>query len=110
SPHPLIDRLVQTHIIHNWEAQDEPEHLKTIRDRLLRNQQKAGQLLGLYQQVLQQGRSPPMVVPNKPSCAYQDWWFSVRELLAFITEFISRYLTQIGLNTNWQNYVPILKP
>lgn len=55
SLHPLIDRLVHTHILHNWEAQDEPEHLKTIRDRLLRNPQKAGQLLGLYQQILQQG-------------------------------------------------------
>uniref|UniRef100_A0A832H4S6 Anaphase-promoting complex subunit 4 WD40 domain-containing protein n=1 Tax=Oscillatoriales cyanobacterium SpSt-402 TaxID=2282168 RepID=A0A832H4S6_9CYAN len=55
SPPDLLDRLIQTHILDNWEAQDEPEHLKTIRDRLLRNQQKAGQLLGLYQQILQQG-------------------------------------------------------
>ncbi|MFM7447555.1 MAG: AAA-like domain-containing protein, partial [Leptolyngbyaceae cyanobacterium] len=54
SPPHLIDHLVHTHIIHNWEAQDEPEHLKTIRDRLLRNQQKAGLLLGFYQQILQQ--------------------------------------------------------
>ncbi len=50
-----IDHLIHTHIIHNWEAQDEPQHLKTIRDRLLRNPQKVGQLLGLYQQILQQG-------------------------------------------------------
>jgi WD40 repeat protein len=50
-----IDHLVHTQIIRNWEAQDEPEHLKTIRDRLLRNPQKVGQLLGLYQQMLQQG-------------------------------------------------------
>jgi len=50
----FIDSFVHTHIIHNWEAQDEPEHLKTIRDRLLRNQQKAGLLLDLYQQILQQ--------------------------------------------------------
>lgn len=55
SPSHLIDHLVYTQIIHNWEAQDEPEHLRTIRDRLLRNQQRAGLLLGLYQQTLQQG-------------------------------------------------------
>jgi WD40 repeat protein len=54
-PTNALDHLVQTHLIQNWEAQDEPEHLKTIRDRLLRNQQKAGRLLGLYQQILQQG-------------------------------------------------------
>lgn len=48
-----IDQLVQTQIIHNWQAQDEPEHLKTIRDRLLRNEAAAGRLLALYQQILQ---------------------------------------------------------
>ncbi|MBD2124620.1 AAA-like domain-containing protein [Trichocoleus sp. FACHB-262] len=47
-----IERLLQTHMINNWEAQDYPEHLKTIRDRLLRNEQRAGRLLGLYQQIL----------------------------------------------------------
>lgn len=50
-----VDDLVQTRIIDNWEAQDEPEHLKTIRDRLLRNEQRQGRLLGVYQKILQQG-------------------------------------------------------
>lgn len=49
----ILEKLVQTRIIENWEANDEPEHLKTIRDRLLRNEQRAGGLLGLYQQILQ---------------------------------------------------------
>jgi hypothetical protein len=47
-----VENLVQTHIIHHWEAQDEPEHLRTIRDRLLRNEQRAGKILGIYQQIL----------------------------------------------------------
>ncbi|MEN9565408.1 MAG: hypothetical protein RLZZ69_604, partial [Cyanobacteriota bacterium] len=34
-----IENLVQTKIIENWEAQDEPEHLRTIRDRLLKSKQ-----------------------------------------------------------------------
>src|ERR671933_2946124 len=46
-----LEKLVKKRIIDNWEAQDEPEHLKTIRDRLLRNEQRAGRLLGLYQQI-----------------------------------------------------------
>ncbi|MEG4805915.1 AAA-like domain-containing protein [Microcoleus sp. F8-D3] len=53
-----VEGLVKLQIVENWESQDEPEHLKTIRDRLLRNQQKAGQLLGLYQQVLQSATPP----------------------------------------------------
>ena len=40
-------------IIEKWESRDEPEHLKTIRDRLLRDEQRAGRLLGIYQQILQ---------------------------------------------------------
>jgi CHASE2 domain-containing sensor protein len=51
----LIDRLVRSSVIENWESTDEPEHLKTIRDRLLRDQQRSGRKLGLYQQILQQG-------------------------------------------------------
>jgi WD40 repeat protein len=45
--------LVCTYIVNNWESQDEPEHLRTIRDRLLRNEQAAGRLLAIYEQVLQ---------------------------------------------------------
>ncbi|MFB2836516.1 AAA-like domain-containing protein [Floridanema evergladense] len=50
-----IEQLVRKWVIENWESLDEPEHLKTIRDRLLRNEKRAGRLLGLYQQILQQG-------------------------------------------------------
>ncbi|SRR5579883_742809 len=54
-----INELVQNCIIQNWECQDEPEHLRTIRDRLLQNEQKATKLLGLYQQVLNYNTSLP---------------------------------------------------
>jgi hypothetical protein len=52
-PSFILEKLVRSHIIESWEAQDEPEHLRTIRDRLLSNEQRAGCLLGLYQQILQ---------------------------------------------------------
>ncbi|WP_262562500.1 AAA-like domain-containing protein [Acaryochloris sp. CCMEE 5410] len=51
---PVVANLVQTSILENWEAQDEPVHLRTIRDRMLHDERIAGQLLGLYQQILQQ--------------------------------------------------------
>ncbi len=52
---PSVKEVARKKIIENWEAQDEPEHLKTIRDRILRNEQRASRLLGLYQQVLDKG-------------------------------------------------------
>ena len=48
-----VEQFVRSQIIENWETKDEPEHLKTIRDRLLRDEQRTGRLLGLYQQILQ---------------------------------------------------------
>ena len=51
----LIEQLIRLNIIDNWESQDEPEHLRTICDRLLRNEQKAGRLLGLYQRTVKGG-------------------------------------------------------
>lgn len=48
-----IENVVQSHIIDQWESQDEPEHLRTISDRILRNEQIAARLLGIYQQILQ---------------------------------------------------------
>jgi predicted ATPase/GAF domain-containing protein len=48
-----LQNLIQTQVINNWEYQDEPEHLRTIRDRLLKSKRSV-QLLELYQQVLEQ--------------------------------------------------------
>jgi len=47
----LVKTLVKTQIIDHWESQDEPEHLRTIRDRLLYSEQSRALLL-LYQQIL----------------------------------------------------------
>ncbi len=48
-----VRQLVETRIIENWESQDEPEHLKTIRDRLLANYSKLPHLFDLYRQIYQ---------------------------------------------------------
>ncbi|MEG4342433.1 AAA-like domain-containing protein [Microcoleus sp. A003_D6] len=54
----LISEIVQTHIIDNWESSDEPVHIKTIRDRLLRSPHRASRLLGLYQKILPLSEPP----------------------------------------------------
>ncbi|WP_299042557.1 AAA-like domain-containing protein [uncultured Thermosynechococcus sp.] len=53
-----LARFVQDHILQDWERQDEPEHLKTIRNRLLADEQRSGRLLGLYQRILETGGIP----------------------------------------------------
>ncbi|MEG5033040.1 AAA-like domain-containing protein [Microcoleus sp. AT3-D2] len=54
----LISEIVQSHIIDNWESSDEPVHIKTIRDRLLRSPHRASRLLGLYQKILPLSEPP----------------------------------------------------
>ena len=51
-PSALIDTIVRDRLIDHWESQDNPEHLRTIRDRLLRNELLAPRLLGIYQSIL----------------------------------------------------------
>lgn len=50
-----VEKLVRSQIIENWESQDEPEHLRTIRDRLLIDDRRAVVLLQVYRQILCQG-------------------------------------------------------
>ena len=55
---PNISQFVEQYVINNWERQDNPEHLRTIRDRLLDrdrlhdNESKIWQLLGIYKQII----------------------------------------------------------
>ncbi|NJL90549.1 MAG: hypothetical protein HC916_12730, partial [Coleofasciculaceae cyanobacterium SM2_1_6] len=56
SPQELVERIVHTQIIDNWEEQDVPQHLKTLEERILGlNERGRGRLLGMYQQVLDGG-------------------------------------------------------
>jgi hypothetical protein len=51
-----IERLVRLKIISDWEIQDEPEHLRTIHNRLKPNSLiKTNKLLYLYQKILHDG-------------------------------------------------------
>ncbi|MEA5470828.1 AAA family ATPase [Spirulina sp. 06S082] len=46
-----MEDLIQENVLKNWEAKDDPEHLKTVRDRVLKSDRRQ-ELLTLYQQIL----------------------------------------------------------
>ncbi|AFZ15687.1 WD40 repeat-containing protein (plasmid) [Crinalium epipsammum PCC 9333] len=52
-----IEQLVRFYLIDNWQSNDEPVHFKTIESRFLVGKERAGRLLGLYQEILQKGAS-----------------------------------------------------
>lgn len=60
-----VKNIVTQQIIENWESQDEPPHLKTIKDRILMSKHNTGALLGLYQQILQLGQIPASDSPEQ---------------------------------------------
>ncbi|MEB3335090.1 MAG: AAA-like domain-containing protein [Cyanobacteriota bacterium] len=58
-PGDLVESLVRERIIHNWEGQDSPVHLRTIRDRLLQgDERERGRLLGLVQAIQERDGIP----------------------------------------------------
>ncbi|MBD0304356.1 MAG: AAA-like domain-containing protein, partial [Tolypothrix sp. T3-bin4] len=48
-----VEKLVRSHIIQQWESKDDPEHLRTVQNRIQGNGKRAGRMLGIYQQILQ---------------------------------------------------------
>lgn len=54
----LVENLVRNQVIKNWESQDDPQHLRTIRHRILHNERRAIQLLNLYKPILEYGEIP----------------------------------------------------
>ncbi|MEQ8959878.1 MAG: hypothetical protein RLP02_18465, partial [Coleofasciculus sp. C2-GNP5-27] len=51
-PTGFVDQVVRSHILNNWLSQDNPEHLRTIRDRVLSGCQDNQPLLMLYHRIL----------------------------------------------------------
>jgi WD40 repeat protein len=51
-----VAAVIRDQVIENWEQHDDPEHLRTIRNRIIENtKNQAGRLLGIYQQILTTG-------------------------------------------------------
>ncbi|NEQ41846.1 MAG: tetratricopeptide repeat protein [Okeania sp. SIO3I5] len=51
-----VEKLALSNIIQNWEYDEEPEHLQTIKNRLLTSKYSISKLLRLYQKILQKGK------------------------------------------------------
>mgnify|MGYP001041865016 CR=1 FL=1 len=58
NPQSLVDQVVRSHILNNWLSQDNPEHLRTIRDRVLSGYQDSQPLLTLYHRILKRKKVP----------------------------------------------------
>ncbi|HEY9668129.1 MAG TPA: GAF domain-containing protein, partial [Coleofasciculaceae cyanobacterium] len=55
-----FEQLVRHQLIEKWESLPELEHLRTIRDRLVRRKQRSVKILKLYQRILQQEDGVPI--------------------------------------------------
>ncbi|MEG4069264.1 AAA-like domain-containing protein [Microcoleus sp. Pol11C2] len=59
NPQEWVEKVVRLKVVENWETQDVPEHLSTIRDRLFKENQRIVRRLGFYQQILEQTEMVP---------------------------------------------------
>lgn len=60
-----VEKLVLERVIENWESQDDPEHLRTIRDYLVKDKRYAIELLRLYRQILHLGEVVAVESPEQ---------------------------------------------
>ncbi|MDY7005537.1 MAG: AAA family ATPase [Cyanobacteriota bacterium] len=90
-----IENLVQEKILKNWESQDEPEHLKTIRDRIFHSQNRK-QLLQLYQQLLEQKQIIRTNIPEEKELCLSGLAIKQNELLK-----IHNRIYELIFNSNW---------
>ncbi|MEM7067009.1 MAG: AAA-like domain-containing protein [Cyanobacteria bacterium P01_B01_bin.77] len=67
-----VAQIVHRQIIDHWESQDEPEHLRTICDRILRQENLASRLLSIYQQVLTAAQSGGLPVQADSSLEHTE--------------------------------------
>jgi adenylate cyclase len=65
SASPTVEQVVQDHILDRWETRDQPEHLRTIRNRLLYRESLTVGLLGLYQELLAGAEIPLAASPEQ---------------------------------------------
>nr|WP_257236982.1 AAA-like domain-containing protein [Nostoc sp. 'Peltigera malacea cyanobiont' DB3992] len=89
----LVQKLVQSRIIENWEFQDQQEHLKTIRERILRSDKRTAQLLEIYQKILQSGEILADESLEQMELLLSGLVVKQQGKLKFITEFIRMFLT-----------------
>ncbi|MDJ0561318.1 MAG: AAA-like domain-containing protein, partial [Microcystis sp. M53599_WE4] len=72
-----VGDFIQSQVISNWVSQDSPEHLKTIRNRLLNKRVTGRRMLKLYLEILKNGEitddgSPDQIELRLTGLVFQD--------------------------------------
>lgn len=91
-----IEKLVRSQIIENWESQDEPEHLRTIRDRILSSELNPVSLLKLYQNILSQQKIPALDSPEERELILSGLAIKRQGFLS-----IHNWIYELIFNENW---------
>ncbi|GAA6620604.1 CHASE2 domain-containing protein [Scytonema sp. NUACC26] len=92
-----IGQLVRSRMINDWESHDQPEHLRTIHDRILRSRSQQ-KLLHLYLQILKRGK-----IPAKNNCEHLELRLSglVNQQQGQLV--VKNPIYQAVFNRNWVN-------
>ncbi len=101
-----IENIVRTNITDNWETQDEPEHLRTIRDRLLSQSDKIILLLDQYQHILQQKAIPYDNSPEHNELLLSGLVIKQEDMLIVNNRIYSTIFNQDWINKTRQQFNP----
>ena len=105
-----IENSVRINIIQNWESKDEPEHLRTVRDRIL-NSDRSLELLELYRKILNRGEIKRVDTPQEEELLLsgiaieQDNFLRVHNRiyqLIFDLNWVELHLARAAINSDYQ--------
>jgi AAA-like domain len=101
--------VVQAKILENWERQDTPEHLKTIRDRLLSEPQQTHRLLITYQEILHQRRITNEESPEQVELLLSGLVIQQQNRLRVSNRIYESVFNQFWLNLSLAKQCPYLE-
>ncbi len=101
-----VGRLVERYIIQNWESQDEPEHLRTIKDRALSDKRHTSQLLGLYENILRDGSIAATQNPEQMALQLSGLIVKRQDRLSIYNRIYQAVFDQGWIDQEFQNLRP----
>lgn len=100
-----VEKVIENQVLSNWEINDNPEHLKTIRTRIL-NSRLSSRMLSIYKSILEQGFSSIKNTPEEIELRLSGLVFEDRGKLKAYNKIYSSIFDINWVNSELKNLRP----
>ncbi|MDB9421597.1 AAA-like domain-containing protein [Microcystis aeruginosa CS-563/04] len=104
-----VGDFIQSQVISNWVSQDSPEHLQTIRNRLLNNRVTGRRMLKLYQEILRNSEIPDDGSPDQIELRLTGLVFQDRQKLKVYNKIYRNVFNETWVTTELNKIPPYIE-